>query len=78
MTKERPHLGWVRFITILAGFITVLAILSTWVDRQVFDTQEWGDTSLKLLQNPEIQKQVATYAVDELSANVDVQGELEK
>ena len=78
MTKERPHLGWVRFITILAGFITVLAILSTWVDRQVFDTQEWGDTSLKLLQNPEIQKQVATYAVDELYANVDVQGELEK
>ncbi|MBN8870959.1 MAG: SHOCT domain-containing protein [Solirubrobacterales bacterium] len=78
MTKERPHLGWVRFITILTGFVTVLAILSTWVDRQVFDTQEWGDTSLKLLQNPEIQKQVATYAVDELYANVDVQGELKK
>ncbi|MCB0869310.1 MAG: SHOCT domain-containing protein [Solirubrobacterales bacterium] len=78
MTKERPHLGWVRFITILAGFFTVLAILSTWVDRQVFDTQEWGDTSLKLLQNPEIQQQVATYAVDELYANVDVQGELAK
>lgn len=78
MTKERPHLGWVRFITILAGFMTVLAILSSWVDRQVFDTQEWGDTSLQLLQNQEIRDQVATYAVDELYANVDVQGELEK
>jgi hypothetical protein len=78
LTKERPHLGWVRFITILAGIVTVLAILSTWVDRQVFDSEEWGETSLKVLQNPEIQKQVATYAVDELYANVDVQGELKK
>ena len=78
LPKERPHLGWVRFVTILAGVVTVLAILSTWVDRQVFDTEEWGKTSLELLQNPEIQQQVATYAVDELYANVDVQGELEK
>lgn len=78
LTKERPHLGWVRFITVLAAFFTVLAILSTWVDRQVFDTQEWSDTSVELLQNPEIQKQVATYAVDELYANVDVQGKLKK
>jgi len=78
LTKERPHIGWVRFITILAGIVTVLAILSTWVDRQVFDSQEWGDTSLKVLQNPEIQQQVANYAVDELYAQVDVQAELKK
>lgn len=78
MTKERPHLGWVRFITALAGILTLLAILSTWVDRQVFDTQEWGDTSLKLLQNPEIQQQIANYAVDELYANVDVDKELKE
>ncbi len=63
---------------VLAGVVTLLAILSTWVDRQVFDTQEWGDTSEKLLQNPEIQQAVANYAVDELYANVDVQGELKK
>lgn len=76
MATERPHRGWVRFLTVLVGFLTVLAILSAWVDRQIFDTQEWGDTSLKMLQNPEIQKQVATYAVDELYNNVDVEAEL--
>lgn len=78
MSKERPHLGWVRFITVLAGILTFLAILSTWVDRQIFDTQEWGQTSLELLQNPEIQDQIATYAVDELYANVNVDAELKK
>ena len=77
MATERPHKGWVRTLTVLVGFLTVLAVLSAWVDRQIFDTQEWGDTSLKMLQNPEIQKQVATYAVDELYANVNVEAELE-
>lgn len=76
LEKERPNKGWVRLLTVLVGFLTVLAILSAWVDSQIFDTQEWGDTSLKMLQNPEIQKQVATYAVDELYANVDVEAEL--
>lgn len=78
MTKERPHLGWVRFVTALAGVVTLLAICSTWVDRQVFDTQEWGDTSLELLQNPEIQQQIANYAVDELYTHVDVDAELKE
>jgi len=76
MAAERPHRGWVRFVTILIGIVTVIAILSTWVDRQVFDTQEWGDTSLQMLQNPEIQKAVADYAVAELYDNVDVDKEL--
>ena len=78
MIKERPHLGWVRFVTVLAGVVTLLAILSTWVDRQVFDTDEWGNTSLELLQNKEIQEQLANYAVDELYANVDVDAELKR
>lgn len=76
MEAERPNKGWVRFLTVLVGFLTVLAILSTWVDRQIFDTQEWGDTSSKMLQDPVIQKEVAAYAVDELYDNVDVEAEL--
>ncbi len=78
IAPERPNRGWVRFLTILVGLITVLAILSTWVDRQLFDTNEWGNTSLKVLQEPEVQSALATYAVDELYANVDVEAELKK
>jgi len=78
MSAERPHRGWVHFLTVLVGFLTVFAILSTWVDRQVFDTGEWGDTSVELLRNPEVQTAIANYAVDELYANVDVNAELKK
>ena len=66
MAVERPNRGWVRFLTVLVGILTVIAILTTWADRQLFDTQEWGDTSLEMLQNKEIQTQVADYAVSEL------------
>lgn len=76
MQAERPHRGWVRFLTVLVGILAVLAICSSWIDRQVFDSQEWGDTSLEMLQNPEIQNQIANYAVDELYANIDVDTEL--
>ncbi|MDQ2621725.1 MAG: SHOCT domain-containing protein [Actinomycetota bacterium] len=76
MQTERPHRGWVRFLTILIGILTVLAISSSWVDRQVFDSKEWGDTSLEMLQNPEIQDQIANYAVDELYTHVNVDAEL--
>lgn len=65
-------------LTVLVGILTVLAILSTWVDRQVFDTPQWGETSARLLKNPEIQSAVANYAVEELYANVDVNAELKK
>ena len=76
MAVERPNRGWVRFLTVLVGILTVIAILTTWADRQLFDTQEWGDTSLEMLQNKEIQTQVADYAVSELYNNVDVDAEL--
>ncbi len=78
MQAERPHRGWVRLLTFLVGILTILAICSSWVDRQVFDSQEWGDTSLEMLQNPAIQDQIAAYAVDELYANVDVDAELKE
>ncbi len=78
MAEERPHRGWVSFLTILVGVITVVAILATWVDRQVFDTDEFGDTSVRMLQDEEIRNAIATFAVDELYAEVDVDKELKK
>lgn len=77
MEAERPHRGWVRLLTALVGILTVLAILSTWVDRQLFDNDQWGETSVEMLQNPKIQAAIADFAVDELYANVDVQHEIE-
>lgn len=74
----RPHSGWVKFLTLLVGIFGVFAILTSWLDSQLLDTEQWGQTSVEMLQNPEIRSAVASYAVEELYANVDVEAELKK
>src|SRR5262245_65676594 len=62
----------VRILVVAATALAFLAIFTSWVDRQLLDTNEWVDTSGRLLEDKEISDAVATYAVDELYANVDV------
>ncbi len=56
--------------------LALLAILSLWIARQALETDQWTRTSSKLLENPAVQTAVAGYLVDQLYANVDVQGEI--
>jgi hypothetical protein len=62
----------VRILVVLASILAFLAIFTSWVDRQALDTDQWVDTSGKLLEDKAISDAVATYAVDQLYANVDV------
>src|SRR5215207_541350 len=69
---ETRHRITVRILVVLASLLAFLAIFTSWVDRQALDTDEWVDTSGKLLQDREISDALATYGVDQLYANVDV------
>ena len=73
--------GHPKIVAVLIGLATVLAvaaIFSIWANRQALNTDNWVDTSDKVLQNPEVQSQLSTYIAAELFANVDVQAELAK
>ena len=76
VAARRNHSGWVKALVIAASALTVIAIFSAWVQRQALDTGEWVNTSSKLLDKSEIRDALATYAVDQLYANVDVAKEL--
>jgi hypothetical protein len=65
-------------LLVVATLIAFLAVFSIWVNRQALNTDNWVDTSGKLLRNDEIRTQLSNYLADELFANVDVQAELEK
>jgi len=65
-------------LLVVATLITFLAIFSIWVNRQALNTDNWVDTSGKILQDEEIKTRLSNYLADELFANVDVQAELEK
>lgn len=65
-------------LVVVATVLAFVAIFSLWINRQVLNTDNWTDTSSKLLQNKEIQTQLATFVVNELYANVDVKAELQR
>jgi hypothetical protein len=69
---ETRHKHKIRILLVLASILAFLAIFTSWIDRQALDTNEWVKTSGKLLEDKAISDAVATYAVDELYANVDV------
>jgi len=68
----------VAALLVVATIFAFLAIFSIWVNRQALNTDNWVHTSERLLQNDEVKTQLSNYLADELFANVDVEGELEK
>src|SRR6201991_762707 len=79
-TVEQDGSGHPRIVAallVVATLIAFLAVFSIWVNRQALNTDNWVNTSDRLLQNEEIQAQLSDYLANELIANVDVQGELE-
>jgi hypothetical protein len=72
------HPRIVAALLLVGTLLAFVAVFSIWVNRQALNTDNWVDTSGKLLRNDEIRTQLSGYLADELFANVDVQAELEK
>jgi hypothetical protein len=56
--------------------LAVFAIFAVWANRELLSPNNWSDTSTKLLQNAAVQDATATYLIDQLYANVDVENEI--
>src|SRR2546429_533302 len=68
----------VAALLIIATLLTLVAIFSVWINRQALNTDNWVNTSDKVLQNKDVQDQLSIFLADQLFANVDVQAELQK
>ena len=79
---QKPRPGAARYAVIaflvLGTIATTLAILAVWANRQVLNTDDWTDTSTRLLENPEIRQTVANFLVEQLYANVDVGSQIQR
>src|SRR4051812_43172889 len=60
----------------IGSLLAVLAIFALWANRQLLDTDNWTDTSSKLLENDDVRGQLSIFLVDQLYANVDVTAQL--
>jgi len=76
LSRRRRIAIWT--LIVVASLIGVGSTLSTWVDRQMFDTTSWEEASTELIEDPQVREAVSVFLVDELYANVDVGSGLEE
>jgi hypothetical protein len=63
---------------IFGSLLAFLSVFAIWTERQALTTDDWVETSGRLLENKTIRAAVGDYLVDQLYENVDVQKELEE
>src|SRR5665809_742 len=75
---KRRHRALVWSLIILASVLLILSITANWVQREVLDTDQVVQTTDEIIKDQDVQEALSIYAVDQLYANVDVQGEIEQ
>jgi hypothetical protein len=66
----------VRVLVVLGSVLAFLSVFAIWTERQALNTEDWVNTSGRLIQNSTIREAVANYLVDQLYENVDIEQEL--
>jgi hypothetical protein len=74
MTDHRPstHRVLVPTLLVLATLIAFVGAFAVWVNRQALNTDNWSNTSGKLLADKKVQDALGNYLVDQLFTNVNV------
>jgi hypothetical protein len=70
----RPrHFLQARGLVVLGSIVLVIAVLATWIRSQIIDTNDWTQTSVRLLQNEQVREVIANDLSERLLSVVDVQ-----
>jgi hypothetical protein len=72
----RGHRGVAIALVALATVTGLLMAFGIWAKRQLLETESWVETSTELLEREAIRDAVADYAVGQLYANVNVEGQI--
>ena len=75
---KSAHRKTVAALIGVGTLLAIVAIFSIWANRQALNTDNWVNTSDKVLQDPVVRQELADYMSAQLFANVDVQAELSK
>ncbi len=76
MSKGRRRT--VKGLVVFGSILAFLSIFAIWTERQALNTDDWVETSGRLIQNETIRAEVGDYLVDQLYENVDVEAELKE
>src|SRR5262249_42979201 len=76
MSRKRSAAVWT--LVVLAAIITLVSILTLWVNRQLLDNGEFRRANAKVIRDPEVQAGLASFLVNQLYDSVNVQQTLEE
>jgi hypothetical protein len=74
---SRARRRTVKALVVLGSLLAFLSVFAIWTERQALNTNDWVDTSGKLIQNEKVRSALSAYLIDQLYENVDVEQELE-
>jgi hypothetical protein len=74
---SRARRRTVKALVVLGSVLAFLSVFAIWTERQALNTDDWVDTSGRLIQNETVRAAVGEYLIDQLYENVDVEKELE-
>ena len=75
---KHRHRALVLSLIVLASVVLIFSIIANWVQREALDTNQVKNTTDQILKDKAVQQALATYTVDQLYANVDVQGQIQE
>jgi hypothetical protein len=75
---SRGRRRFVKGLIVLGSFLAFLSVFAIWTERQALNTDDWVDTSGRLIQNETIRETLGDYLVDQLYENVDVEKAVSK
>ncbi len=75
-SQERAHRKLGLALIVAGCLLAFIAVFAVWVNRQALNTDNWTQTSSKLLEDDEIREQLSIYLVDQLYANTNVTQEV--
>ena len=74
---SRARRRTVKALVVLGSVLAFLSVFAIWTERQALNTNDWVDTSGRLIQNETVRAAVGEYLIDQLYENVNVEKELE-
>jgi hypothetical protein len=74
---SRARRRTVKALVVLGSVFAFLSVFAIWTERQALNTDDWVETSGRLIENEKIRAAVGEYLVEQLYDNVDVEKELE-
>lgn len=70
LSRKRRIVVWT--LVVLASIIALIAIMTTWVKRQMLDNTAWRNATTQIVQDPKVQSAIATYTINQLYQNINV------